>query len=482
MRKNHRFSSLLKAVAAFLMLTAGFGTRAQYITISHEDSSPDNSFLEPDFEHTMLQTIYLYNEIGKECTIHAIAFHHSVLGDSDTSKRMITMYLNHTRKRGFESTSDWVTDVETPVYEGLMYLSGTEGDDWVTLELDVPFEYNGVDNLLVTIFDNSENTAGAQEFYTYQVSGRPRILKAACSDYDAYTLHDLTWLTGDLHQYVADMRLFTSASDTLSYIQVGDGNIDVMQLPTNGYHKYSATSQIYTSEELGGGDITIYGVQFYQNPSTSCRDIYRNVKVYCDWWEEQYDYFEDTHDWPLLFSSDEPDFKGNYTLTSEPGWRTIWFDQPFINFDGTNLIITIIDNSDDYEIYHDFRTHQTSVPRGLAYADDYTPYDYSGFDVSETEGQLQYLRNNARFITAVSPTAGIKNVEEVTVSVYPNPTRGIVNVAAEGLQLIEVMDIAGRVVAMSTTERVDLTGRAAGVYTARIVTERGTAVRRIALK
>ena len=81
---------------------------------------------------------------------------------------------------------------------------------------------------------------------------------------------------------------------------------------------------------------------------------------------------------------------------------------------------------------------------------------------------------------------GIDDVEDVEVSVnlYPNPTRGMVNIATEEEVLkVEVYDINGRKVAsVNNTDRVDLSGMATGTYTMRVQTGRGTTVRRVILK
>jgi hypothetical protein len=72
------------------------------------------------------------------------------------------------------------------------------------------------------------------------------------------------------------------------------------------------------------------------------------------------------------------------------------------------------------------------------------------------------------------------------VSIFPNPTNGLVNVRTEftGTYTIEVMDLTGRTVANalgngSTT--VDLSGQAQGVYMVRVATEQASTVQRIVL-
>ena len=77
--------------------------------------------------------------------------------------------------------------------------------------------------------------------------------------------------------------------------------------------------------------------------------------------------------------------------------------------------------------------------------------------------------------------AGIENVGNVTMSVYPNPASDKLTVSAEGLKNVEVLDITGRVMATSTTNTVDLKGLSNGNYIVRVVTNEGIATERLSI-
>lgn len=81
---------------------------------------------------------------------------------------------------------------------------------------------------------------------------------------------------------------------------------------------------------------------------------------------------------------------------------------------------------------------------------------------------------------------GIDDVEEaeLNVSIYPNPTHGLVNIEANGnVSKVEVYDINGRKVAIyDNTTIIDLSNMASGTYTMRIHTQLGTTIKRVILK
>ena len=80
------------------------------------------------------------------------------------------------------------------------------------------------------------------------------------------------------------------------------------------------------------------------------------------------------------------------------------------------------------------------------------------------------------------PFVGVETVEGTEVSVYPNPTTGIVNIEAEGLKNVEVLDMAGRVVMTSSKNILDISNLTNGVYMVRVNTIAGTATQKVVKK
>ena len=78
---------------------------------------------------------------------------------------------------------------------------------------------------------------------------------------------------------------------------------------------------------------------------------------------------------------------------------------------------------------------------------------------------------------------GVDEVDGAEVRCYPNPTSGVLNVEAEGLRRVEVMDMTGRVVmakeSAEAAQRIATDGLPAGMYAVRVVTDRGLFTQKI---
>ena len=75
-------------------------------------------------------------------------------------------------------------------------------------------------------------------------------------------------------------------------------------------------------------------------------------------------------------------------------------------------------------------------------------------------------------------TLGIGEIDS-NVSIYPNPTNGIVNINAEGVINIVVMNALGQVVFETVENQIDLSQFGNGLFMLRIETESGVSVQRI---
>lgn len=80
-------------------------------------------------------------------------------------------------------------------------------------------------------------------------------------------------------------------------------------------------------------------------------------------------------------------------------------------------------------------------------------------------------------------TASISEVENSNVVLYPNPVTNILNIEAQGIQEVSVMDVNGRtVMTLQNTNRIDMSNLANGVYFVRVITAEGVSTQKIAKK
>jgi photosystem II stability/assembly factor-like uncharacterized protein len=97
------------------------------------------------------------------------------------------------------------------------------------------------------------------------------------------------------------------------------------------------------------------------------------------------------------------------------------------------------------------------------------------------------LSNNAVYKTTnAGKFVGVnENIEELKISIYPNPTSGIFSVEVKDYELnyIRIFDINGRELIHSTTSsRFNISAYASGLYFLEIGTNKGTTVKRIVKK
>jgi hypothetical protein len=131
-------------------LEAVFMAQTYLGTIIGEVSSssvylPSHSY----FKFSLSQQIYTATELEGITTINSISFFNT--GDEEI--RNYDIYLKHTPKASFGSTTDWiiVTDSDMVFSDSVTMRTGL----WTTLVLDTPFEYDGTSNLVLVVDDNS---------------------------------------------------------------------------------------------------------------------------------------------------------------------------------------------------------------------------------------------------------------------------------------------------------------------------------------
>lgn len=180
MRTKQTYSKLARA--AMMLLVALFATTASWAqdgVITVGSSSRATGYLPcyPNNTYSMSQQIYTSEEIGQSGLITSIAFYNYDTG----SARTCDIYLSHTAKTSFDNSTDWVTvSEENKVFSGTITL----GSDWTVIDFDTPFLYDGTQNLLLTVDDNTGKDTGSnfsigaydasdQALYYYKMFGNP---------------------------------------------------------------------------------------------------------------------------------------------------------------------------------------------------------------------------------------------------------------------------------------------------------------------
>ena len=115
------------------------------------------------YHYTYSQQIFLASEMGGPNELHSVSFQYSYSSPT-TVKNNVTIYLGHTTQSSFSGTSDYIPAAGLQqVYTGS--LNCQQG--WNTFTFTTPFQYNGTDNLVLVVDDNSDDYDGSS--YTFYV-------------------------------------------------------------------------------------------------------------------------------------------------------------------------------------------------------------------------------------------------------------------------------------------------------------------------
>lgn len=101
------------------------------------------------YHYGLTQQIYTAKELGNKAgSIMALDFFRT---DDNECNNTIEIYLVKTDKTAFTNSSDWISVTEADkVYDGKVQF---ESNQWTTIELTKPFDYDGVSNLALIVYD-----------------------------------------------------------------------------------------------------------------------------------------------------------------------------------------------------------------------------------------------------------------------------------------------------------------------------------------
>jgi len=133
-------------------------------------------------QYSFQESVYTAAELGNTArTITSISYNITVLGNSASDH--IEVYMKNVSRSTFANNSDYEpVTANDKVYDGYLGRPASiSGSAWITIILDKPFQYNGTDNLMIGIHENTPGNSGRNYMYT-TTSGNTTI---ACFDYNA---------------------------------------------------------------------------------------------------------------------------------------------------------------------------------------------------------------------------------------------------------------------------------------------------------
>ena len=149
------------------------------------------------YKYSLTQQIYTKDEIGGSTTLESISF----LNASQYERnRNLDIYLMHTDKEAFADGSDWIDcSGAQKVFSGevLFFI-----DEWTTIVFDTPFEYNGADNLVVVVDDNTGAYTSSTPFYVFDAPGHAMYVRSDNTNYDIASISEYTGTKQDVKNQI----------------------------------------------------------------------------------------------------------------------------------------------------------------------------------------------------------------------------------------------------------------------------------------
>ena len=177
-RTNNYLASVAMTLLLVVLSSAGAWAQSEVVEVGKTTYGHGYLPSRPNEKVSTSQQIYTSSEIGKAGMITSIAFYNYDVG----SKRNYDIYLSHTSKAAFNNESDWVVVAESNrVFSGTVNL----GSEWTVIDFETPFQYDGKQNLLLTVDDNTGKSTGSNyNIGSYSASGHQALFYYSSTNLD----------------------------------------------------------------------------------------------------------------------------------------------------------------------------------------------------------------------------------------------------------------------------------------------------------
>ena len=157
-----------KITLLLLLLTTTLSFSQISIGDGDAGGSTNSPPIAPYYGTSYSQSIYLASEINASGDVTSIEYALNAGSDFSSADDNVDVWIGHTAKTVFGSTSDWVdvTTLSHVLVDGTI----TVANDVLTITFSSPFTYNGTDNLVVAI-DANEVGYGSSSDYVLSTNG-----------------------------------------------------------------------------------------------------------------------------------------------------------------------------------------------------------------------------------------------------------------------------------------------------------------------
>lgn len=228
MKKILLWCAMVTAIFAQAQITLGSGTTAGFVPV------------DPFYGYSYSQQIISKTDLNASGsgTITGFRFYQSGTA-SIANSNLWTVYVGHTSKSAFASTTDWIPVADlTKVFEGTV----TTSAGVVTVTLDTPFVYDNVNNLVIAVDENknSYESSTSSRFYAYPAT----TAGALYARHDTNNISPESPVAGTLYNSRSRMTI-------LGLNQMFSGACPVINSPAAGAVNQSATPTFSWSPVTG---------------------------------------------------------------------------------------------------------------------------------------------------------------------------------------------------------------------------------------
>lgn len=158
------------------------GSGSEIVEIGSGENTCDYLPAYSFYNYSLTQQIYTKSEIGSAKTLTSLSLYNA--GEEKT--RNMDLYLVHTDKSSFNGSTDWVGFSQADkVFSGTVTF---EEDKWTAIGFNREFEYNGQDNLILVVDDNTASYSSGLKCRVFGATGQALYAYSDGTDYDADNL------------------------------------------------------------------------------------------------------------------------------------------------------------------------------------------------------------------------------------------------------------------------------------------------------
>lgn len=473
---------------------------SSYVQIGTGSSESSNLPIYPYYNYGYSQQIYMSYELDGSHTIYNISYYCT---STSVFARHVKIYMGHTSTSVFSTGNDWIPASQlTLVYDGLLEVSNM--DNWLLIPLDTPFEYNGTDNLVLAVDDNSGEWYSTNTIFKCSDLNKNRTIHVY-RDSEDYVIDDIESVSGEILtarnnvrfgiQVVEKSNIEVSSSDTLRGTACCSGeyypgySLTITATPKFGFEfdRWSDGVRDNPRFIVVEGDAE-YVANFIPNLSDTVRydnDTYNtpigNHGNAAEWGIRILP--QNLKDRPkltdVLFYSDGQHACGNYKLSVYQGDDTIP-SQPIYR---DSVVVAAADEGHWVSFEISTVAIDSTQPLWIILSTDTVAYPAIASTALETGTDGRWWKGNgtwghqsygAWMIKAVLPYEGTEDVEEYVeindINVYPNPAGSHIYLTgiSEG-ENVEIYNMTGKLVANFKYDggAVDVANLTSGLYVVR---------------